>query len=364
MPRKPRKKTHGHQIEFRAGGRRYCKTFPTKQLAEDWKREILVKHAKQQLGQPTGETFGDVLTRFLKDRKPEIASTTYDSYLVYQERHLEPAFGSRVADEVTRDELKEWMSKLRENGMAASSVNRMLQVIRAAYNHALEGKRVVHNPAAKLKAPKGPKMREVRALTDDEIRLVLAACKTQRARALVYVGLNTGMRLGELMAMRWEWVDYQRKMIRVPASVEAGFVPKGKKERELPLFGDLALVLVQYLQATDPTNPGRGPVFSGVNWRRWAAAIRKRAAKIRAAEAGLKKDEVTERWREFAVPFRWHLLRHTFISRLVMDGISLRIVQAIAGHASIRTTEQYAHLAPDAYDTVMRRFPQGVVTVR
>jgi integrase len=191
------------------------------------------------------------------------------------------------------------------------------------------------SPCAGVALPRFSRVREVRMFTDEEIDKILAACTTPRLSAMVQVALGTGLRLAELMACKWPWFDLLREVVHVPASIEAGFIPKGKKERDIPLFPDV----IQALKGWRSHTTREGRLFTGVNWRRWASAIRKRSG----------------------VRFRWHLCRHTYLSKLVMAGVPLRAVQEIAGHASIKTTEIYSHLAPDAFDEVRAKMKNRIL---
>lgn len=389
MPRKPRKKTHGVQIEFRGpDGARYCKTWPTKEAALEWKRQVLSDIARGSLKMPTKSRFPELWKEFLEGKKAGRSKSTQDAYESYGRSHFANLWPDRIAHEIEKSDVEKWAMEKVEEGLAGTTVKRLVEVLRAVFNYALGRGRIVRNPATKASIPKGKNKRDIRMLTDEEVRLVIAGCRTMRVRTLVLLALNTGMRLGEMMAMQWGWINAPRGVIRIPASVEAGFIPKGKKEREITLLPDLADALAAWLQhqvavlqaarakagakkskELADLEAGRGPIFTGINWRRWAKALRLRTARLRIEEQRVNLKELDasarkELLRSLAVPFRWHALRHTYISRLVMAGISLRIVQFLAGHASITTTERYAHLAPNMHELVLARFPAGIVTVR
>ena len=163
---------------------------------------------------------------------------------------------------------------------------------------------------------------------DEAERLVAAA--DGEWRAMILVALRTGMRQGELLALRWEDVDLVAGRITVRQNVVWGHIgtPKSGKGREIAL-GD------EVLDALKKHRHLRGPLVfcrmdgvmmnSGeIKWPLWRACKR----------AGLRR-------------ICWHVLRHTFASHLVMRGAPLKAVQELLGHATIMMTMRYAHLAPE-----------------
>ncbi|MEZ4404272.1 MAG: tyrosine-type recombinase/integrase [Kofleriaceae bacterium] len=169
-------------------------------------------------------------------------------------------------------------------------------------------------------------------------RLVEGARDFGEWRTMIVVGLRTGLRFGELIALRWEDVDLVAGKLTVRKSIVKGKEgePKGRRSREVPL-GD------EVLRALKAHRHLRGPrVFCDADGgvlrtpkSRWEL---ERACK----RAGLRL-------------VGWHTLRHSFASHLVMRGVSIVIVQRLLGHVDIKTTMRYAHLSPDVSREAVRR---------
>jgi integrase len=164
-----------------------------------------------------------------------------------------------------------------------------------------------------------------RYLSPDEIARLLDACaesRNKQLRAMVLVDLHTGLRKGELLGLTWEQVDFARGVIRLGRQTKSG------KGRDVPInqivYGALA-----------PLRSAAGGVDAA--GRVWGDVV-----KIDTAyNAALVRAKILD------PDVNFHTLRHTFASHYIMLGGSLVKLQAILGHASIRTTQIYAHLAPD-----------------
>jgi len=156
----------------------------------------------------------------------------------------------------------------------------------------------------------------VRWLSKAELEslLTLAHARGGYAPALILLGAYAGLRIGEIVHARRDWLDVDNRLLRVRATDD--WHPKGNKERTLPLH-----------RALLPLAEG-GELLVPVTKR-----AAQQAVTDLARQAGL--DHVTA-----------HTLRHTFASRAVMEGVPLYTVSHWLGHASITTTQIYAHLAP------------------
>jgi integrase len=150
----------------------------------------------------------------------------------------------------------------------------------------------------------------------------------------------TGLRRGELLALRWRDVDFSASAIRVRASYAGGELttPKSGKVRSVPMAPDVAAALASLGQRDDWTGDD-DLVFAGVagNYLDGSALRRRYAAALR--RAGLR-------------PLRFHDLRHTFGTRMIAKA-DIRRVQEWMGHADIQTTMRYLHYAPRADDAAL-----------
>jgi integrase len=178
-------------------------------------------------------------------------------------------------------------------------------------------------------------VRHFRYLSDEETEKLLDACK-QSPNPQLYVfvatALNTGMRLGEITALEWKDIDFKRGILRVDNKEDHH--TKNYEPRTIPMNDQLIEVLSKHPRRLDSPY-----VFA----RKGGEKFRKMR---RSFENAVKRAGIPH--------VRFHDLRHTFASHLVMGGVDIRTVQELLGHKDIRVTMRYAHLAPDHMKNAVR----------
>ncbi|MDN5872515.1 MAG: site-specific integrase [Nitrococcus sp.] len=248
--------------------------------------------------------------------------------------------------------IEKWRSARLKAGIKPATLNRDIGPLKAALNRAVEWHFIDINPIAKHKPAKTDRQGSVRFLSEDEERRLRQAldareAQTRRARQsanqwrsargyelfaehgaftdhvkpLVLLALNSGLRRGELFNLRWSGVDLERGLL----TVEGGGA-KSSQTRHVPLNREARETLKRW-----PADEAEGYVFPG--------ALGGRLDNINKAWAGVVAAARLEH-------FRFHDLRHTFASKLVMAGADLYTVKELLGHSTIAMTERYAHLAP------------------
>lgn len=308
----------------------------TKRGAEAYERQLREEmmnptaHAPQQ-EVPTLEKFSDeFLTNYaVVNNKPSEVRMKRSVY----KHHLLPMFGKRKLDEIGPRQIEAYKARKLADGLSKATVNNHLTMLRKTLNVAQEWGVVEHVPKfVWLKLPKP----EFDFLDFEESDRLIAGAD-DAWRPFVVTALRTGLRLGELMGLRWDDVDLKKGMLVVRQSVWRGKAgtPKSGRTREIPLSD----------QARAALSAHRHRKGELVFCDEIGAYLTEGACKwplIRACKrAGLRK-------------VGWHTLRHTFASQLVMRGVPLKAVQELLGHATMEMTMRYAHLSPEVRrDAVM-----------
>jgi integrase len=260
-------------------------------------------------------------------------------------------------DELTPWLIEKWRAARIKDGAKPVTANRDLDDLKSSLNKAVAWDVIEANPIAGVKRSKTDGSRSARFLSVDEearlrralddreeritreresanawrderqyklLRDLRAGAFADYLKPLVLVSLHTGMRRGELFALTWQSVYLAAARITVH-----GDTAKSGTTRHLPLNSEaLAVLRGWHEQAADKAGlvfPGKdGAAFNNVR-RSWEGVLK--AAKI--------------------ARFRWHDLRHTFASKLVMVGVDLNTVRELLGHSDYKMTQRYAHLAPE-----------------
>lgn len=266
--------------------------------------------------------------------------------------------------EITEWSIEKWRTQEIKRGKEASTINRDITALKAALNTAVKWQLLSENPIAGLKRLKVDDTAEPRHLAQREEKRLREALdkreikiREERASAnewrrvrgyealpdltdktyadhlkpMVFVALNTGMRRGELFNLSWPDVEFSRSRLTV-----VGTMAKSGKTRHIPLNQEAR----EALRAWKAQGEGKGLVFPGKEG--------KRLDNVRKAWNGVLSEAKIK-------SFRWHDLRHTFASNLVMAGVPLVTVKELLGHHSITMTEKYAHLATDHKEQAVAR---------
>lgn len=257
--------------------------------------------------------------------KTYLRPTTQSKHRGVFRRHIMPLLGKLPLAAITSAEVKRLTSALLAKGLSPKSVNNILSTLRCCLDTAVEWEHLKHLPRFKwLRADPS----RFDFLSSAESRRLIAAATETPYGLMIRMALRTGMRIGELTGLRWEDIDFDRGLIAVRRSIVRGIEssPKTYRHRFIPIASDLYAAL---LEARRP----HGFVFSLDGQRPLAQPRRGLWRALKAA--GLRR-------------IGWHVLRHTFASQLATEGVSIYVVQALLGHATVQMTTRYAHLAPSA----------------
>ncbi len=266
---------------------------------------------------------------FLAVSAARLAPRTVDAY----RRDLTAIGGwlGRSPSSASTEDLERYVSELRAQGLAATTIARRLAAIRSFFRHqVLIGLRE-DNPAAEVGLPRRAR-KLPRTLSPGEAeRLVEAAAGTTprdlRDRALVELLYGAGLRVSEAVGLEKGGVDLDERLVRS--------IGKGDKERIVPLGRSAADALRRYL--------GRGRPFLDRRHRP-ELFLNARGGPLTRAGAFLILRRLAEKAGLEPSRIHPHLLRHSFATHLLEGGADLRSVQEMLGHADLATTELYTHV--------------------
>lgn len=276
---------------------------------------------------------------------------------------LDPDFGAHKLTDVRRPHLQKWLEEFarqpqeRKNRKpedpplypSASSVKNALEPLRAIYRRALDLERVAINPTTGLRMPKPEKRRE-RICSPAEARELLGMLDDE-TRPVWAAAFYSGLRLGELMALRWSHVDLSARLIHVQRSwddKEGDIAPKSRSGvRKVPVIDLLAAELEAQQKRTGRS--GSDLVFG-------------RSASQPFSKMGNYSRSRTA-WKTIEDPPTLHDARHTFASYLIHAQCNAKALSVVMGHASIGITfDTYGHLMPGGEQEVGRLLGEFLAT--
>jgi integrase len=271
-------------------------------------------------------TFRELAAARMEEKKLRLAPRSYRSDK-FRLAALLAEFGDMPAELVRPDAIARFLNGLREgtanrreSNRLGSTVNRYRSLLSSIFSYGVQTEKLALNPVRRV-----PRFKEsdhrVRFLDVEEEKALRTAVRElgEEYEAEIDLALNTGIRRGEQFGLKWENVDLERGILTVTGKTGRRFIPINSAARAA--IGKLWRASNgSIFVCSEAKREGQD------DWRKWFAA----------ATVDAKVDN-----------FRWHDLRHTFASRLVMAGVSLPSVQQYLGHRSILTTQRYAHLSPD-----------------
>jgi len=252
----------------------------------------------------------------------------------YFKNHLKPVFGKLLLNQIEKSYITSFLQRKTADGFKPATVNRMLIILRYSLNKAIEwgvpGMTV--NPAAGIKTLAENNKIERYLSTEEAERLkaALEASTHPLLKFFVVFLLVTGARRGEALGAKWSDIDLSRGVWRVPLA-------KSGKARHIVLSDSAidCLLALREKCASSANSAVKSSPYLFPSWQTGKMITSSLYARWHAArkKAGLED-------------LRLHDLRHSFASALVNNGVPLFEVQKLLGHASISTTERYAHLQP------------------
>jgi len=312
----------------------------TKRTAEAWLRGTLDQaHAGTLPGlHRTGVTFEQAAGEYLehlehdRQRKPSTLRDYRSTISIY----LLPALGSLTVEEITAERLERWQRSLAGRPISNRTKAKTITILHGIMERARRRHHLPSNPVSYLEKPRTATRTDIDVFSREEIRALARAAASEQDAAIYLAAAFSGLRQGELLALRWRDIDFTGRRIRVAGSYVAGVVssPKSGRIRSVPLGHDVAEVLARLGQRGSFTG-NDDLVFAGSAGEHLDASALRRRYKTALEAAGLR-------------PLRFHDLRHTFGTLAVTGGAQLLQVQAWMGHSDISTTMVYLHYAPNA----------------
>lgn len=334
-------------------GERLRRFFSVKGTRRDAEKALTESLHKRDTGidvDPDRITLAAYLDRWLKDyAQHNLAKSTLQRYRSIVENHLKRKLGNLRVQELRPAHIQAAYSEFLSEGLAPRTVMQHHHVLREALHHAVQWQLVARNVADAVTTPR-PERFEMRALDPEEVGRLAATAKGTPIEVMVLFSLDTGMRQGELLALRWQDVDLRMGTIHVVSSARSypgegvviGPTKTHRSRRQIALAADTVRALTDHRVSQNEWRLRLGPawvdkdlVFPGPSGTSFPARnVYREFVKVVTA-ANLQ-------------PLRWHDLRHTAATLMLRAGVNPKMVSERLGHSTVAfTLDTYAHVLPD-----------------
>jgi integrase len=245
--------------------------------------------------------------------------------------HLVPTFGDLALADIDVARVEHYKRTKLAEGLAPSTINLYIGVLAKCLRDAVEWGVLTVVPKVRFLRHPRPTFD---FLNHEEADHLVATMKAGALRTMTILALNTGMRIGEICGLSWDDIDLETRQLVVRRTATLGIVgsPKNNRERQIPL----SAAAVETLASIPKGHRSRRFVFQRKTGELYPYATARWQLSQACRRAGMRE-------------IGWHVLRHTFASWLVADGVPLLVVQTLLGHASIEMTMRYSHLAPSSF---------------
>jgi len=247
-------------------------------------------------------------------RLKNYAKSTIENYVCQVElflKHFEPV--ATKPSEISERQIKEWL-------LMAQTINSRKHKLSALKQfYTLTGKqplkfKYIEYPRSEKKLPI--------ILSQDEVQRMFDVCENTKHKTMLAILYSTGLRVSELINLKWSHIDRSRMIINIVAA-------KGKKDRQVMLPENLIPLLTKYYREYQ----SKEYLFNGQFRPQYSDNSVNEVMKQLAEKAGISKKVHT------------HLMRHNCFTHMVENGTDINLIQRLAGHASVKTTAIYTHIS-------------------
>ena len=265
---------------------------------------------------------------------PTLKYSTQKLYRILAAKHLLPMLGTHKLCDLSRMQIQTFIGQKQREKYAPQTLAHFRNLLSKLFSTAMNWGWMEFNPAQNIGLPPMERTRSARLLSLEEITK-LPGVLAEPVRTIFLLGVLTGLRVGEILALKVQDVDTTNALVRVSRDVYCGRVgiPKTPgSERQIPLASPLIPILSHWLCMRPARSDWLFPSAAGTPLR----------------DRNLLRRHIWPACAQLRIPrFSWHSLRHTFSTFNGNAGVAVPILQSLLGHASPETTMVYTHPLED-----------------
>lgn len=322
------------------------------------KMKVLLREQQQGLLITTpNETVEHFLTQWVEDRKPSVRVRTYERYECFIRLHVVPVIGKVKMQQLNPQHIKGLYARKLKEGLSSTTVNTLHMMLHKAFDDAVKWSIVARNVCDMVDTPQRAHY-EMKPLSVEQAKHLLETAKGHPLEALFMLALTTGLRRGEILALKWSDIDFgkrtiqvQRIFTRAPGNRYIEAEPKTKKSRRSVTL----TVRVVDLLKQHRKRQLEAKLLAGSQWEEHNLVF------CTSLGTPFNPSKLIERFntlvKKAELPhMRFHDLRHSAATILLAMNVHPKIVQELLGHNQISMTmDLYSHVLPGLQEDVIDR---------
>jgi len=287
--------------------------------------------------------------------KPTVKQSTFSNYYGHMKRHILPRLGNRGLAELSSLEIQGFIADLSAAGLSSSTVHNVIRVLSACLKAARRFKEIESNPCEDVIVPT-ISVAKVEVLNREEQKRLESISQEvgESTHTAIMLSLYTGLRIGEVCALKWDDIDFDKNLINVNHTIQ--------RITTFEITGSKTKVIVDKPKSTKsvrqvPMPEAISGLLKGMNRTNGYVLcennnyLDNRTLQYRF-KAALKLAEMRD--------INFHVLRHTFATRCVECGVDVKILSEILGHATVKLTlDRYVHPLMEQKQKAMRSLKQA-----
>ena len=332
--------------------------------------DLLNNLQKGLITNPTEMTLSEWLDFYMLEYKKKfVKPATYNNYTIKVKNHIKPAIGNYKLKALRQDMIQKFINSLSDKGLAPATVEAIFKLLHNALETAVDDGLIVRNVANRVRLPKVPKPK-IEAFTVDQQRAFEEKAKETYMGDMYIFDLCTGMRLGELLGLKWSDIDFDENLLHIKRTIFKAKDPDNPEDswhldfgppktpasqRTIPLHQTAIKLLADVFEQQEINKAAAGAAYEDNDL-------------IFCTKLGRPQDPINMRRTFYRIcdkagisGFSPHCLRHTFATRGVDAKVDVRVMQSFLGHANIQeTVNTYTHIQPDTARNQMERLANVV----
>ncbi len=342
----------------------------TRQEVNNKMTDLLNNLQKGIITNPTEMTLAEWLDFYMLEYKKQyVKPTTYNNYTVKVKNHIKPAIGHYKLKALRQDIIQKFVNSLSGKGLAPSTVIDIFKVLSNALETAVDDGLIVRNVANRVKLPKTTKP-QITVLTQEQQNAFVEQAKVTYMGVVYIFDLCTGMRLGELLGLKWQDIDFEQNQLHIKRIIrkvkdpdnpeehwhlEFGTPKTPTSERIIPLNETAIKVLADVWEQQEKNKEKANTAYEDNDL-------------VFCTQLGRPLDPNNIRRTCYSICAKIgvsnihpHCLRHTFATRGAENNVDVRVMQKFLGHATIKeTADTYTHVLNDLKQSEILKLDKAV----